>query len=78
LGRCLGPCRNEAERMAILILAGLADFAMESRDALRELHLSATHQLRVATSRLSLVAALRLVRRLPTRQATAANFDSAL
>jgi EAL domain-containing protein (putative c-di-GMP-specific phosphodiesterase class I) len=64
--------------VAILILAGLADFAMESRDALRELHVSATRQLRVATSRLSLLAALRLVRRLPTRQATAGSIAGAL
>jgi EAL domain-containing protein (putative c-di-GMP-specific phosphodiesterase class I) len=64
--------------VAILILAGLADFAMESRDALRDLRLSAKRQLRVATSRLSLVAALRLVRRRSTRQATAGSIAGAL
>jgi EAL domain-containing protein (putative c-di-GMP-specific phosphodiesterase class I) len=64
--------------VAILILAGLADFAMDSRDALRDLHLSAKRQLRVATSRLSLVSALRLLRRLPTRQGTAGSIAGAL
>lgn len=64
--------------VAILVLAGLADFALASRDALQELHVSAKRQLRVATSRLSLIAALRLVRRLPTRQATAGSIAGAL
>jgi EAL domain-containing protein (putative c-di-GMP-specific phosphodiesterase class I) len=64
--------------VAVLILAGLADFAMESRDALRDLQLSTTRQLRVATARLSLIAALRLVRRQPTREATADSIAGAL
>ena len=64
--------------VAILILVGLADFAMASRDALQELHLSTKRQLHVATSRLSLISALRLVRRLPTRQATAGSIAGAL
>ena len=51
--------------VVILVLAGLADFAMVSRDSLRDLHDSTTRQLRVTTSRLSLVAALRKVRRRP-------------
>jgi EAL domain-containing protein (putative c-di-GMP-specific phosphodiesterase class I) len=64
--------------VVILVLAGLADFAMESRDALRDLHDSARRQLRVATARLSLIAALRLVRRQPTPEATANSIALAL
>lgn len=64
--------------VVILVLAGLADFAMESRDALRDLHESAKRQLGVATARLSLIAALRLVRRQPTPEATADSIASAL
>jgi len=64
--------------VAILVLAGLADFAMESRDALRDLRESAKRQLRVATARLSLIAALRLVRRQPTPEATADSIALAL
>ena len=64
--------------VVILVLAGLADFAMVSRDSLRDLHDSTTRQLRVTTSRLSLVAALRKVRRLPTPEATAGSIATAL
>jgi EAL domain-containing protein (putative c-di-GMP-specific phosphodiesterase class I) len=64
--------------VAMLILAGLADFAMESREALREVRLSAQRQLRVATTRLSLIAALRLVRRMTTRVATAGSIAQTL
>ncbi|HEY0444124.1 MAG TPA: EAL domain-containing protein [Candidatus Limnocylindrales bacterium] len=64
--------------VVILVLVGLADFAMESRDALLDLRESAKRQLRVATSRLSLVAALRLVRRQSTPEATADSIASAL
>jgi len=64
--------------VVILVLAGLGDFAMESRDALRELHESSTRQLRVATTRLSLIGALRLVRRRPTPEATADSIAEAL
>jgi EAL domain-containing protein (putative c-di-GMP-specific phosphodiesterase class I) len=64
--------------VVILVLAGLADFAMESRDALRDLHESAKRQLRVATARLTLIAALRLVRRQPTPEATADSIALAL
>jgi EAL domain-containing protein (putative c-di-GMP-specific phosphodiesterase class I) len=64
--------------VVILVLAGLADFAMESRDALRNLRESAKRQLRVATARLSLIAALRLVRRRTTPEATAESIALAL
>jgi len=61
-----------------LVLAGLADFAMDSRDSLRDLHASTTRHLRVTTARLSLVAALRNVRRQPTPEATAGSIAHAL
>lgn len=64
--------------VVILVLAGLADFAMESRDSLRDLRESTKRQLRVTTARLSLVAALRRVRRLPTPEATASSIATAL
>lgn len=64
--------------VVLLVLAGLTDFAMESRDALRDLRESATRQLRVATARLSLIAALRLVRRRTTPEATADSIATAL
>ncbi len=64
--------------VVILVLLALADFAMESRDTLRDLHESAKRQLRVATSRLSLIAALRLVRRQRTPEATAVSIALAL
>jgi len=64
--------------VVILVLVGLADFAMVSRDALRDLRESTKRQLRVATARLSLIAALRLVRRQPTPEATADSIASAL
>jgi EAL domain-containing protein (putative c-di-GMP-specific phosphodiesterase class I) len=64
--------------VVILVLAGLADFAMESRDSLRELRDSTERQLRVTTARLSLVATLRRVRQLPTPEATAGSIATAL
>jgi EAL domain-containing protein (putative c-di-GMP-specific phosphodiesterase class I) len=64
--------------VVILVLVGLADFAMESRDALRDLREAAKRQLRVATTRLSLIAALRLVRRQRTLEATADSIAVAL
>jgi EAL domain-containing protein (putative c-di-GMP-specific phosphodiesterase class I) len=64
--------------VVILVLAGLADFAMESRDALRDLRDSTQRQLSVTTARLSLVAALRRVRRLSTPEATAGSIATAL
>ncbi len=62
--------------VVVLILAGLGDFAMESRDALRDLRTSAQRQLRIATARLSLIGALRLIRRQPTAEATATSIAS--
>jgi EAL domain-containing protein (putative c-di-GMP-specific phosphodiesterase class I) len=64
--------------VVILVLAGVADFAMESRDSLRELGDTTKRQLRVTTARLALVAALRRVRRLPTPEATAGSIATAL
>ena len=64
--------------VVLLVLVALIDFAMESRDALHDLRESAKRQLRVATARLSLIAALRLVRRQPTAEATADSVAVAL
>ena len=72
------PGRGILIGVVVLVLAGLADFAMESRDSLRDLHASTTRQLRVTTARLSLVAALRHVRRQPTPEATAGSIADAL
>jgi EAL domain-containing protein (putative c-di-GMP-specific phosphodiesterase class I) len=62
----------------ILVLAGLADFAMAARDSLRQLHESTERHLGVATARLSIMAALHVMRTLPTPEATAASIANAL
>jgi EAL domain-containing protein (putative c-di-GMP-specific phosphodiesterase class I) len=64
--------------VVILVLAGLADFAMLARDSLHDLEASTARQLQVTTARLSIVSALRLLRTLPTPEATAEGIATAL
>jgi hypothetical protein len=51
--------------VVLLLLAGLADFAMEARDTLRDLRVSTEQHLRVTTARLSIVSALPVPSRMP-------------
>jgi EAL domain-containing protein (putative c-di-GMP-specific phosphodiesterase class I) len=62
----------------ILVLAGLADFAMAARDSLRDLHESATRQIRITAARASNLDALRRMHALPTPEATAASIATSL
>ena len=62
----------------ILVLAGLADSAMAARDSLRNLEEAAQRQLQATTSRLSIMAALRVLHALPTPEATAKHIATAL
>ena len=62
----------------VLVLAGLADFALDARDSLANLEAAAHMQLRLTTARLSIVAALRVLHTLPTPEETAGTIASAL
>ncbi len=62
----------------VLVLAGLADFALDARDSLANMQDAAQSHLRLTTSRLSIVAALRVLHALPTPEATAGTIVSAL
>jgi EAL domain-containing protein (putative c-di-GMP-specific phosphodiesterase class I) len=64
--------------VTILIVAALADFAMEARDALANLRVSTDRQMRVTAARLAIVAGLRNLHALPTPEATAGLIASAL
>src|SRR4051812_46423897 len=64
--------------IVVLVLAGVADFAMDARDSLRDLHESTERQLQVTSARLSIVAALRTMHTLATPEATAASIANAL
>lgn len=64
--------------VTILILAGLADSAMEAREALADLRVSTDRQVRVTSARLAIVAALRTLHALPTPEATAGVIATAL
>jgi EAL domain-containing protein (putative c-di-GMP-specific phosphodiesterase class I) len=64
--------------VTILILAGLADSAMEAREALEDLRVSTDRQMRVTSARLAIVAALRTLHALPTPEATAGIIATAL
>jgi EAL domain-containing protein (putative c-di-GMP-specific phosphodiesterase class I) len=64
--------------VTILILAGLADSAMEAREALEHLRVSTDRQMRVTSARLAIVAALRTLHALPTPEATAGIIATAL
>jgi EAL domain-containing protein (putative c-di-GMP-specific phosphodiesterase class I) len=64
--------------VVLLLLAGLADFAMEARDSLRDLRSSTERHLRVTTARLSIVSALRVLHPQPTPEATAHSIAKAL
>lgn len=62
----------------VLVLAGVADFALEARHALSDLHESTERQIRVTTARLSIVASLQNMRELLTPEATADEIAKAL
>jgi EAL domain-containing protein (putative c-di-GMP-specific phosphodiesterase class I) len=62
----------------ILVLAGLSDFAISARNSLKATRDLTERQLGVTTSRLSLVAALRVLHAEPTPEATAAGIARAL
>jgi EAL domain-containing protein (putative c-di-GMP-specific phosphodiesterase class I) len=64
--------------VVLLLLAGLADFAMEARDSLRDLRSSTERQLRVTSARLSIVGALRVLHPQSTPEATAQSIAKAL
>ncbi|MFL5679167.1 MAG: EAL domain-containing protein [Chloroflexota bacterium] len=64
--------------VVVLVLAGVADFAMDARDSLQNLHDSVQRQLQVTAARLSIVAALRTMHTLETPEATAASIANAL
>jgi EAL domain-containing protein (putative c-di-GMP-specific phosphodiesterase class I) len=64
--------------VVLLLLAGLADFAMEARDSLRDLRVSTEQHLRVTTARLSIVSALRVLHPQSTPEATAHSIATAL
>ena len=62
----------------LLVLAGLADFAMDARQSLRDLEDATARQRQITTSRLSVVAALRLLQAQTTPEETAATITAAL
>lgn len=62
----------------LLVLAGLADFAMEARDSLRDLRASTAQHLQVTTARHGLVNALRILQPQVTVEATAQSIAEAL
>jgi EAL domain-containing protein (putative c-di-GMP-specific phosphodiesterase class I) len=62
----------------LLVLAGLADFAMVARDSLRDLRASTEQHLQVTTARLSIVSALRVLQPQVTPEATAHSIAKAL
>jgi EAL domain-containing protein (putative c-di-GMP-specific phosphodiesterase class I) len=62
----------------LLVLAGLADFAMDARESLRNLQDATARQLQITTSRLSIAAALRLLQVQPTPEETADTISAAL
>jgi EAL domain-containing protein (putative c-di-GMP-specific phosphodiesterase class I) len=62
----------------LLVLVGLADFAMEARDSLQDLGESTERHLQVTTARLSIAAALGTLRTMGTPEATAASIATAL
>jgi EAL domain-containing protein (putative c-di-GMP-specific phosphodiesterase class I) len=64
--------------VVLLLLAGLADFAMEARDSLRDLRSSTERHMRVTTARLAIVSALRVLHPLSTPEATAQSIATAL
>lgn len=64
--------------VVILVLAGLADFAMEARDALLDLRTSSKRQQEITAARLATVASLRTLEAQPTPEATAALIATAL
>lgn len=64
--------------VVVLLLAGLADFAMEARDSLRDLRASTERHLRVTTARLSIVSSLRVLHPQSTPEATAHAIAKAL
>jgi EAL domain-containing protein (putative c-di-GMP-specific phosphodiesterase class I) len=64
--------------LTILIVAALADFALEAREAFANLEVSTDRQMRVTAARLAIVAALRNLHALPTPEATAGLIASAL
>jgi len=64
--------------VVLLLIMGLADFALEARDAFRDLGASTQRHLRVTSARLSIVGALRVLQALPTPEATAQAIADAL
>lgn len=64
--------------VAILVLLGLADFAMDARDSIRDLRESTNRQLQVTAERLAFVAALRMLHAQANPEATAAAIATAL
>jgi EAL domain-containing protein (putative c-di-GMP-specific phosphodiesterase class I) len=64
--------------IVLLLLLGVADSAMEARDALRDLRSSSERHVRVTTTRLSIVSALRVLHPQPTPEATADSIARAL
>jgi EAL domain-containing protein (putative c-di-GMP-specific phosphodiesterase class I) len=75
-----GVIFNDAIQVAVmlLVLAGLADFATQARDSLRDLRASTEEHLQVTTSRLSIVSALRVLQPQVTPEATAQSIANAL
>ncbi|MDP9481979.1 MAG: EAL domain-containing protein [Chloroflexota bacterium] len=64
--------------VVILVLAGLADFAMEARQSLADLRSSTERNLRVTTARLSIVSSFRVLHAQATPEATAESIAKAL
>jgi EAL domain-containing protein (putative c-di-GMP-specific phosphodiesterase class I) len=64
--------------VAVLLLAGVADFAMDARDSMRDLRDASERKLRASAERLAIVGSLRLLRTESSPEATAAAIASAL
>jgi EAL domain-containing protein (putative c-di-GMP-specific phosphodiesterase class I) len=64
--------------IVLLLLLGLADWAMEARDSLRDLQSSSERHMRITTTRLSIVSALRVLHPQSTPEATADSIAKAL
>jgi len=64
--------------IVLLVLAGLADYAMEARDSLGDLRSTTERNLRVTTARLSIVSSLRVLHAQATPEATAQSIVLAL
>jgi EAL domain-containing protein (putative c-di-GMP-specific phosphodiesterase class I) len=64
--------------VVLLLLLGLADWATEARDSLRDMRASTERYLRVTTARLSIVSSLRVLHAQATPEATAQSIANAL